>query len=87
MKKDHRRKPQSPAERQRARRRRLLDTAAVASPRLWLSACRRANDALALMLYVMRRHRVPAAALAGLIGELKTIERDAHRAMWGSELL
>jgi hypothetical protein len=82
-------KPMTAAERQRARRQRLaerkIEQAAVSSPALWLATVKKANDALALMLYVMRRHGVSIAALRALIKQLAAIEADAHRAMWRSE--
>jgi hypothetical protein len=81
MRKDQRRKPQTPAERQRFRRARLRDEAAVSSPALWFSACSRANYALALMLHVMRCHRIEVAALMALVEALKVIQADAHRGM------
>jgi len=82
-------KPMTPAERQRARRQRLaerkIEQAAVASPALWLATVKKANDALALMAYIMRRHGVSTAALRRLIEQLKAIEAEAFRIMWQRE--
>jgi hypothetical protein len=80
----------TPAERQRARRQRLaerkIEEAAVASPALWLATVKKANDALALMLYIMGRHGLSIATLRALIERLRTSESDAHRAMWRGDL-
>jgi hypothetical protein len=81
-----RKKPMTAAERQRARRQRLFEEAAMASPVLWLATVKKANNALALMVDIMRQHCVSVTALRALIERLRAMETDAHRAMWGGDL-
>lgn len=82
-------KPMTPAERQRARRLRLaerkIEQAATSSPALWLTTVKKANDALALMAYIMRRHGLSVAGLRALIEQIHAIEADAYRIMFRSK--